>query len=141
MTEEQRPAGGGDLIPLLACADIAAEHDFLVDALGFTSAGIERTPTGQAVHAEVQLGGRRIWLHRAETAQGLVPPAQAGSAGGGIVVHVPDVDDHHRRAVAAGAEILYEPRDQDYGQREYGVRDPEGHQWWVATPIRRPSAT
>jgi hypothetical protein len=28
-----------DLIPLLACADIAAEHDFLVEVLGFTSAG------------------------------------------------------------------------------------------------------
>jgi uncharacterized glyoxalase superfamily protein PhnB len=51
------------------------------------------------------------------------------------VVHVPDVDAHHERAVAAGADVLYGPRDQDYGQREYGVRDPEGHLWWIATPV------
>jgi MerR family transcriptional regulator, thiopeptide resistance regulator len=123
-----------DVIPLLACGDIAAEHDFLLEALGFRSAGIERTPDGQAVHAEVRFGTRRIWLHRVDEAGGLVPPARSGAAGGGIVIHVPDVDAHHERARAAGAEIVSEPRDQDYGQREYGVRDREGHLWWIATP-------
>ena len=122
-----------DLIPLLACADIEREHDFLVDVLGFESFEIERIPDGTVVHAEVRAGGRRVWLHREAEEHGLVPPGR-GSAGGGIVVHVADVDAHYARADAAGAEILYEPRDQDYGQREYGVRDPEGHQWWIATP-------
>jgi MerR family transcriptional regulator, thiopeptide resistance regulator len=126
-----------DLIPLLACSDIAAEHDFLVEVLGFTSAGIERTPDGRAVHAEVRIGSRRIWLHRVDG--GMLPPARSGSAGGGTVVHVPDVDAHHDRARSAGAEILSPPSDQDYGQREYGVRDPEGHLWWIATPTDPPA--
>jgi uncharacterized glyoxalase superfamily protein PhnB len=56
------------------------------------------------------------------------------------VVHVPDVDAHHARVRAAGADILYGPRDEDYGQREYGVRDPEGHTWWIATPTQAPAA-
>lgn len=128
-----------DVIPLLACSDIAAEHDFLVASLGFTSGGIERMPDGSAVHAEVRVGSRRIWLHRADEAGGLVPPGRGGPAGGGLVVHVPDVDAHHDRARSAGAEILSEPTDQDYGQREYGVRDPEGHLWWIATPTSTPS--
>jgi hypothetical protein len=25
------------------------------------------------------------------------------------------------------------PTDEDYGQREYGLRDPEGHDWYIAT--------
>ena len=25
-------------------------------------------------------------------------------------------------------------------QREYGARDPEGHRWWIATPIAAPPA-
>jgi uncharacterized glyoxalase superfamily protein PhnB len=123
-----------DVIPLLACSDIAAEHDFLVGVLGFESAGMERTPEGAVVHAEVRAGSRRIWLHRADEASGLNPPRLSGSAGGGIVVHVGDVDAHFERVRANGADILYQPRDEDYGQREYGLRDPEGHQWWIATP-------
>jgi MerR family transcriptional regulator, thiopeptide resistance regulator len=129
-----------DVIPLLACSDIAAEHDFLVNVLGFASAVIERTRDGTIVHAEVRAGPHRIWLHRADEADDLVPPGPRGSAGGGIVVHVPDVDAHRERVRAAGADVLFEPRDEDYGQREYGVRDPEGHLWWIATPMHSPAA-
>jgi len=111
-----------DVIPLLACIDIEAEHDFLIRALGFASAGVERAPDGTVVHAEVRMGSRRVWLHRVDEAGGLVPPRRAGTSGAGIVVHVPDVDLHHGASRAAGAEILYEPRAQDYGQRE--VRRP-----------------
>jgi uncharacterized glyoxalase superfamily protein PhnB len=66
---------------------------------------------------------------------GWCPRGVTGKSGGGVVVHVPDVDAHHDRVRASGAEILYRPRDEPYGQREYGVRDPEGHVWWIATPI------
>jgi uncharacterized glyoxalase superfamily protein PhnB len=127
-----------DLIPLLACADIAAEHDFLVDVLGFISAGIERTPDGRVIHAEVRLDRRRVWLHRVDERANLRPPGR-GLVGGGVVVHVPDVDERFARIRDAGAEILSEPADQDYGQREFGVRDPEGHIWWIATPTAAPS--
>ena len=34
-----------------------------------------------------------------------------------------------------GATIVREPTDEDYGQREYGLRDPEGHDWYIATPF------
>jgi MerR family transcriptional regulator, thiopeptide resistance regulator len=129
-----------DVVPLLACSDIAAEHDFLVAALGFRSAGLERTPDGAVVHGEVRVGLRRIWLHRTDAETGLIPPAQSGAAGGGLVVHVPDVDASCERARAAGAEIISEPRDEEYGQRECGVRDPEGHLWWIATPTLQSTA-
>jgi hypothetical protein len=45
-----------DVVPLLACSDIAREHEFLVTVLGFAIAGIERTPDGTVVHAEVRAG-------------------------------------------------------------------------------------
>jgi MerR family transcriptional regulator, thiopeptide resistance regulator len=129
MTSDDR-----DVIPLLACSDIQAEHDFLVSALGFASAGVERTPDGIVVHAEVRCGARRVWLHRTDAAERLLPPSESGAAGGGLVLHVPDVDAAYERAHGAGADVLYAPRDEEYGQREFGVRDPEGHLWWIATP-------
>jgi uncharacterized glyoxalase superfamily protein PhnB len=46
---------------------------------------------------------------------------------------VQDADNHHRQAVAAGAEMVMELQDQDYGSREYTARDPEGNFWSFCT--------
>jgi uncharacterized glyoxalase superfamily protein PhnB len=37
---------------------------------------------------------------------------------------------------AAGAEIVTEPADQEYGDRRYMAKDPEGHEWFFATQVR-----
>jgi uncharacterized glyoxalase superfamily protein PhnB len=75
-----------------------------------------------------------IWLHRVSPEHGLAAPRTIAAQLGGLVVHVDDVDAHYARAREKGAHIDSEPADQDYGQREYGVRDREGHRWWFATP-------
>ena len=121
-------------MPVLACSDIATEHDFLVRVLGFASGGLERAPDGAVVHGEVRAGERRIWLHLVSETAKLVTPAVLGAAGGGITVYVKDVDAHFKAVREAGATILSEPANQPYGQREYTVRDPDGHTWWIATP-------
>jgi uncharacterized glyoxalase superfamily protein PhnB len=134
MTNQTNQLTFTDLIPVLVYADIRAAHDFLVETLGFTSGGVEVDPEGRVVHAEVRAGGRRIWLHRVTEEHGLNTPHAIGRAGGGTVVLVDDVDAHWARARAAGATITSEPSNQAYGQREYAVRDPEGHSWWIGTP-------
>ena len=48
-------------------------------------------------------------------------------------VIVEDADAHYARAKAAGAEIVVEIEDQDYGGRLYSCRDPEGHLWNFGT--------
>ena len=40
-----------------------------------------------------------------------------------------DVDAHAETARAAGAEIIVEPKDDDYGGRVYSARDTEGYVW------------
>ena len=37
------------------------------------------------------------------------------------------------RARAAGARIVREPADTDYGSRDYAARDPEGNLWSFGT--------
>jgi PhnB protein len=128
-----------DIVPVLACSDIAAEHDFLVRVLGFASGGVERSPDGTVMHGEVCAGERRIWLHLTSEAAELATPAALGGACGGITIHVKDVDAHFKAVRGAGATIVSEPVDQPYGQREYAVRDPEGHTWWIATPTTSPA--
>ena len=115
------------LIPILVCENIPAAHDFLVDAFGFSSGGIHRTPKGQAVHAEVRAGDLVIWLHRVVAELKLASPRSMPAASSGLVVYVEDVDAHFARARSNGAQPESEPKDMPYGQREYGVTDKEGH--------------
>jgi MerR family transcriptional regulator, thiopeptide resistance regulator len=122
-------------IPLLVYDDIETAHDFLVDAFGFGPGGVQRDGDGRVVHGEVVAGDGRIWLHRVTPEHELASPRTMDAQSGGLVVHVNDVDAHFEHARAAGAEIEREPADQEYGQREYGVRDLEGHRWWFATPL------
>jgi MerR family transcriptional regulator, thiopeptide resistance regulator len=126
---------GTTVIPILVYADIEAAHDFLVGTFGFTSGGIYRTDDGTVVHAEVRAGGSPIWLHRVTDENEMTSPKGATGSHGGLEVTVPDVDAHFARVKAAGARIDREPSDQEYGLREYGVRDPENHRWWFSSPL------
>src|SRR5687767_7330397 len=109
-----------NVIPILVCEDIAAEHDFLVAAFGFTSGGIQRSPDGQAVHGEVRAGEFVIWLHRVDAELKLSSPRSMPAASSGLVVYVDDVDAHYAQARSRGAQTEGEPKDMPYGQREYG---------------------
>lgn len=120
--------------PLLVYEDIAAAHDFLVDAFGFEPGHVYRDDDGNAVHGEVKVGEVTIWLHAVNPEHGMRSPRGSSSSPGGLVIHVEDVDAHCERARAAGATIDSEPKDQSYGMREYGARDPEGHRWWFGSP-------
>jgi uncharacterized glyoxalase superfamily protein PhnB len=40
-----------------------------------------------------------------------------------------DPDAVYERALAAGATVLRQIRDEDYGGRGFTVQDPEGNQW------------
>jgi uncharacterized glyoxalase superfamily protein PhnB len=45
------------------------------------------------------------------------------------MVRVADANAHCERARAHGARITAEPRDFEYGERQYSAEDPAGHRW------------
>jgi uncharacterized glyoxalase superfamily protein PhnB len=51
-------------------------------------------------------------------------------------VYVPDIDAVYRRAVEAGGESVYPPKDKPYGARDATVKDPAGNLWFIATGAR-----
>ncbi|MEM7254666.1 MAG: VOC family protein [Pseudomonadota bacterium] len=120
-------------IPVIVCQDIQREHDFLVEVFGFASGGVHVDDVGVPVHAEVIAGATTFWLHAVSATHRMSPPGDTNH--GGFVVHMSNLDEHFSMVKQAGARIESEPTDQDYGQREYGVSDPEGHRWWFATRI------
>ncbi len=58
-------------------------------------------------------------------------PSQPGTFGAYVVTD--DVDAVYERAKAAGAEIIAEPHDTDYGSHDFAARDPEGNRWSFGT--------
>lgn len=123
------------IIPILVYEDIEAAHAFLCTTFGFSSGGLHRDGDGVVVHAEVRAGEQPIWLHRVTAEHEMASPKGAAASHGGLEVIVPDVDAHYAHAKAAGARIDRAPTDQDYGLREYGARDAEGHRWWFSSTV------
>ena len=77
-----------------------------------------------------------MWLHAVAPDHGMASPRTMAASHTGLSVWIDDVDAHHARSVEAGARIDSAPVvDQDYGLREYGARDPEGHRFWFSQPI------
>ncbi len=60
--------------------------------------------------------------------------ASERGGGSGVYLHVPDVDDEHRRWAAAGAEPT-PVADQPWGMREFSVTDPGGNRIRVGRPL------
>ncbi|MQA86060.1 MAG: bleomycin resistance protein [Streptosporangiales bacterium] len=110
------------MYPVLRYDDPRAAIDWLVNAFGFTEHEVSKGSNGEIVHAELTFGTGMIMLG---------PGKPEG--GHGIYVAVDDVDAHHDRAKAAGAEITMGLTDQPYGSREYAARDLEGHPWYFGT--------
>jgi uncharacterized glyoxalase superfamily protein PhnB len=121
------------IYPALSYRDAAAAIAFLENALGFETLMQVPGEDGGIVHAELRLGDGVIMLGTAQDARGWKSPLDLAGTSQTVYVVVEDVDAHYGRAKAAGAEIDYEPRDTDYGSREYGLRDPEGHFWSFGT--------
>jgi PhnB protein len=48
-------------------------------------------------------------------------------------VYVEDADAIYQKALAAGATVINEPTDQEYGERSASVKDPAGNYWYIAT--------
>lgn len=84
-------------------------------------------PGGSVGHAEVRIGDSVVMLADA-TEQSPAVPAM-------LHLYVEDCDATYRRALDAGATSERELKDEFYGDRMGGVRDPFGNQWYVATHV------
>jgi uncharacterized glyoxalase superfamily protein PhnB len=123
-----------DVIPTFHYQDALAAIDWLERAFGFERHAVHEEG-GVVNHAELRVGSNgMVMLGTArENPSGMASPRETGAATSGVYVIVDDPDAHHDQAVAAGAEVVQELSDQDYGSRDYSARDPEGYIWHFGT--------
>ena len=89
-------------------------------------------------HAQLSFGNGMVMLgsvdNASEFGRRMVQPDELGLRETQCpCVIVADADAHYAQAKAAGAVIVDDIRDQDYGGRGYSCRDPEGHLWWFGS--------
>jgi PhnB protein len=123
------------VIPYLSVEGADAAIAFYTSAFGFEERVRMDGPEGKVVHAELGLGNALVMLADTFPDMGGRSPQQVGGTPVGLMVYVEDVDATHRRALDGGATEMRAPEDQFYGDRTAQVRDPFGHEWFLATRI------
>jgi uncharacterized glyoxalase superfamily protein PhnB len=132
------------VIPTLRYRDARRMVDWLCNVFGFARHAVHEDGQGGIAHAQLTLGSGMIMLGSArddEFGRLQATPAALGGTTQSPYIVVSDADEVYRRAKAAGAEIVIEIKDEDYGGRVFSCRDPEGHLWNVGTydPWKEPS--
>jgi uncharacterized glyoxalase superfamily protein PhnB len=121
------------VIPTLRYRDGAAAVKWLCRAFGFREQLVVPDKDGAIAHAQLVHGNGMIMLGSAtnnDFHKLVKSPSESGCVGSqSAYIRVDDVDAHYKQAVAAGAVIVIDIKDEDYGGRGYSCRDPEGHIW------------
>jgi PhnB protein len=122
-----------DLIPYLAARDASAAIAFYVEAFGATEVVRWTDPdTGTIGHAEIDVGGRRLFLADEWPDGGVLAPREGAGTPVSLVLDVDDVDAVFARAVALGARVE-RPVTDAHGDRGGWLFDPAGHRWSIMT--------
>jgi uncharacterized glyoxalase superfamily protein PhnB len=123
-----------NIFPVLRYKDAARALDWLEKAFGFERKLVVPGDGGTIAHAQLQLGAGFVMLGTVRDDDlRLRSPADLGAVSQAIYVWLEEVDTHYARARDAGAEIVMELQDMDYGSREYSCRDLEGYVWSFGT--------
>ena len=113
------------VFPSLVYDDAKSAVDFLTAAFDAQRHAVYED-NGAIQHAELRLGNGLVMFGSSGA------DAQA-TRGAGVYVVVDDPDALCERARSAGAEIVREPFDTDYGSRDFSARDLEGNVWYFGT--------
>ncbi|MGO9956839.1 MAG: VOC family protein [Solirubrobacteraceae bacterium] len=123
-----RSAPLGPVIPELAYPDVGAAVRWLVDVLGF----VERVRIGPGHRAQLSFGQGSLIV--ADVGHGRSAPTGQESSQS-VMLRVDDVDAVCDRVREHGGEIVREPHDFPYGERQCTIRDPAGHRWTLTETL------
>ena len=110
------------VVPVLIYPDVRAAVDWLSAAFGF----VERVQIGEDHRSQMRFGDGAVILG---DVRGDRHPPRPGESTHSVLVRVEDARAHCERAREHGARILMEPRDFEYGERQYTAEDLAGYQW------------
>ena len=121
------------LYPTFRYRDAARMIDWLETAFGFRTEA-KFMDGNKVAHAQMSFGSSMIMLGSVRDDGFAAMVGAPGDNGGkSVYVAVDDADAAFARAKEAGATILEELNDRDYGSRDFICADPEGVVWCFGT--------
>ena len=121
------PDGFHSVTPHITIKGAAHLMDFFKAAFGAQERNRTEDANGRIANAEMKIGDSIVMIAEATEKYPPMPSA--------YYLYVPDTDATYKSALKAGATSLMEPADQFYGDRNAGIQDPSGNQWWIATHV------
>jgi PhnB protein len=123
------------IVPMLAANDAARLVDYYIRV--FDAVVVDRldSPDGSLLHANIRIGDALFMLADECPPHNVSPQTLGGSP---VLLHlvVASVDETLEIAIASGGQLVRESADQPTGYRAAKLRDPAGHIWYLASPIR-----
>lgn len=126
--KSNRSIPAATVIPVLSYPDVRAAVAWLHASFGF----VERVRIGDGHRAQLSFGGGAVIV--ADTS-GDREAADGAAVTHSVMLRVDDVSALRDRAAEHGAEVVMEPTDFAYGERQCSVRDPWGHRWTLSQTI------
>jgi uncharacterized glyoxalase superfamily protein PhnB len=125
------------VIPCLRYRNAPAAIEWLCQTFGFEQQLVVPNQDGTIAHAQLSFGNGMIMLGSVlDTEFGRLmkqPDEIGGAETQSAYVVVANADELYECAKSAGAEIVIEIKDEDYGGRDFSCRDLEGHLWNFGT--------
>jgi PhnB protein len=113
------------ITPYLCVSEAAELIDFVKQAFD-AEESFRTIGSAGGIHCEVRIGDSMVMIGGGGAGSGTATPAS-------LMVYVDDVDAVYERALKAGATSAYAPTDQEYGDRDAGVTDRFGNNWYIST--------
>jgi uncharacterized glyoxalase superfamily protein PhnB len=140
----QRP---GSIMPFMFNDDPQAAFELYRKIFGATEVHRVTQPNGKPSHIQMAIGETHVMLddatapHAAEyRAKGFAgTPRDFGGTPLHLYIYVADADAVFQRALDSGSKVVDAMADKEWGDRCGGVRDPFGHIWYIATPLKSAS--
>jgi uncharacterized glyoxalase superfamily protein PhnB len=125
------------VVPCMRYRDAPAAIEWLCDTFGFEPQLVVPNEDGTIAHAQLSFGNSMIMLGSVfdtEFGRLMKQPAEIDHfVTQSTYLVVNNADLVYGRALEAGAKILLDIKDEDYGGRGFTCRDPEGHVWSIGT--------
>ncbi|HEY6988102.1 MAG TPA: VOC family protein [Bryobacteraceae bacterium] len=122
------------VLPHIVYQNVAEAMAWLARTFGFVEHYRYGESGGRISGAQMHLGD--AWMMLRSARAGNASPAKLGYGTQSLTVFVEDVDAHFARAKAAGAKIVEDLHETEYGERQYGVEDLDGHHWLFSRHAR-----
>jgi len=124
MTQKNRSVPTDTMVAHVVYADAGKAVAWLERVFGFR----EHFRYGDGPSGAQMLAGKAVIMVRQQRG-GERTPREAGFGTQSLTIFVDDVDGHCARAKAAGAKIVEEPHETEYGEYQYAAVDLDGHHW------------